>query len=90
MQNILAPEVITKKIDELNGLVDQYPDFLPVEVVSRFLCAKSDGIRAYIDNAPNPFGISWQQMGKQNRAFKIPTVKFYLWYTNGFGYRKEV
>lgn len=90
MQNIMAPAVITNKIMELNKIVEENPVYIPLEVCAEFLKVKPNGLRAYLDNAPHPFGISWQQMGKLNRAFKIPTVKFYLWYTNGEGYREEV
>ena len=89
MQNIMAPESVTRKIMELNEIVEENPVFIPLGVIAKFLGADDGGIRAYLDNAPHPFGISWQQMGKANRAFKIPTVKFYLWYTNGAGYGKE-
>lgn len=89
MDSILRPQAVTEKIEELNRLTKQYPDYLPIEVVANFFRAKPDGIRAYIDNSPRPFGISWQRMGKVNRAYKIPTAMFYLWYTGAAGYREE-
>ena len=81
--DLVIPKEIIDKIEELNQIVHQYPDTIPVPVLAKFLGVADEGLRAYIDNSREPFGISWQQMGKQNRAFKVPTVKFYFWFTNG-------
>ena len=76
---------ITEKIQQLNQLVEQYPDAIPLPVVARFMGVADEGLRAYIDNTPNAFGISWKRMGAVNRAYKIPTIRFYAWYRNGLG-----
>lgn len=73
------PIEITKNMEDLNNLVKEYPQSIPVEIVAKFLGAKVDGLRASIEHNQCPFGIAWQ-LGS-HRAFKIPTATFYFWYT---------
>lgn len=77
------PKAIVDKLIELDQLVALNPQYIPLIECASFLGAKSDGLRASIENCKCPFGISWQCMGAANRAFKIPTVTFYMWYTQG-------
>lgn len=77
------PEAIVEKLKELDELVEKYPQYIPINECADFLGAKKDGLRAAIENGKCPFGISWQCMGSVNRGFKIPTVTFYMWYTQG-------
>ena len=77
------PKPIVDKLNELDKLVTKNPQFIPLTECASFLGAKSDGLRASIENNQCPFGISWKCMGAANRAFKIPTVTFYMWYTQG-------
>jgi len=87
--NIMTPAPVVDKLNELNRIVEEYPDCIPLGVCAEFLGAKPSSIRSYLETAKNPFGMFWKEAGAANRAFKIPTVKFYLWYTNGEGFRKE-
>jgi len=77
------PKPIVDKLNELDKLVTRNPQFIPLIECASFLGAKSDGLRASIENNQCTFGISWKCMGAANRAFKIPTVTFYMWYTQG-------
>ena len=85
MSNIPIPRCVTDKLLELNQLAEQHPDTIPLPAAAQFMGIADEGIRAYIDNNPNAFGISWKRMGAVNRAYKIPTIRFYAWYRNGLG-----
>ena len=45
-----------------------------------FLGMDADSLRASIEHGGCPFGLGWQKDIRGNRAFKIPTATFYLWY----------
>ena len=77
------PKPIVERWEELNKLVDEYPLYIPLNVLASFLGMSDEGLRAAIDNGKCPFGISWKLIGKVNRGFKIPTFTFYMWYTKG-------
>ena len=83
MNDFPVPACITDKLQQLNQLAEQYPDAIPLPALAHFMGAADEGLRAYIDNNPNAFGISWKRVGAVNRAYKIPTVRFYSWYRNG-------
>lgn len=88
MQNILAvPRPVVDKLDELNVLIEKYPAYIPLTSAAAFLGMHSDGLRASIEHGGCPFGIAWQKDIHGNRAFKIPTPTFYLWYTQGGPFR---
>ena len=90
MQSISTPAQVTGKISELNQITKDYPLSIPISVIAKFLDCDGSSVRAYLGSSPCPFGMAWQKSGKANRAFKIPTAKFYLWYTNGIIFREEV
>ena len=76
---IPVPKEITDKILALNNLVRQYPNSIPVSVAAGFIGMDERSLKAYLMQ-PYSFGMGWRRDGVQNRGFKIPTVKFYLWY----------
>lgn len=82
---IPIPDSVKNKLLELNQLAEQYPDVIPLPAAARFMKISDEGLRAYLDNDSQPFGMSWRQMGATNRAYKIPTVRFYAWYRNNLG-----
>lgn len=86
------PAPIMARLDELDELVQRHPEDIPVVEVARYLHMNADGLRHSIENGQAPFGIAWQKDIRGNRAFKIPTLTFYLWVTQccGFRYRGEV
>jgi hypothetical protein len=87
MNPITIPKSITESITALNALVEQHPQYLPLPEVAKFIGANANGLRNSIEKGQCPFGLQWQKSLNGNKAFKIPTVTFYLWYTQGVGYR---
>ena len=47
--------------------------------------ALTESLKAAVEQGKCPFAYSWQKDIRGYRAFKIPTVTFYLWYTNCHG-----
>lgn len=85
---LLVPKPVVDKLNELYALVEKYPLYIPLPTVATFLGADADGLRSCIEKGQCPFGIGWQKDIRGYKAFKIPTVTFYLWYTQGVGYRQ--
>lgn len=86
MNNIKQiPKPILNKMEALNQLIEAYPDYIPLPKCASFLGVDDDGLRRAIETNQCPFGLAWKRPGAANRAFKIPTVTFVAWYTNGFG-----
>lgn len=83
MTDLSIPACITDKLQQLNSFVKEYPDKIPLPAVAKFMGITDAGLRAYIDDNPNSFGMSWRQTGAVNKAYKIPTVRFYSWFRNG-------
>lgn len=79
----MTPQVVQDKIGQLNDLVNKYPDAIPLQEVANFLGLDGRSLRSYLQSNPFAFGMSWIKPGAENRAFRIPTTKFYLWYRNG-------
>lgn len=95
---VVLPKVINDRIDELNDLVDKHPQYIPLPEAAKFLGVNPEGLRYGIEQGTIDFGICWAKpkrykKGKKqvivtldengNRAFKIPTLTFYLWITRG-------
>lgn len=78
-------EAIKKKIKELECLAEQYPTKLPLSVVAEFLGMNEEGLKAALMRHNTPFGFGYQKDDGGNRVFIIPTVTFYLWFTNTTG-----
>lgn len=74
------PKNVLDKLDELNRLCETYPEYIPLPKVAAFLGANAEGLRFGIENGTCPFGVMWQKTITGNKAFKIPTAKFYFWY----------
>lgn len=86
--NLLSiPQPIELKLTELNQLVHENPLYIPLPQIATFLGANAEGLRNCIEKGQCPFGLAWQKDIRGNKAFKIPTVPFYLWYTQGVGFR---
>lgn len=77
-----VPDQIKGKVKELNQIVAENPEYIPLPKIADFLAIKPDGLRASMDQGKCPFGFGWRIGINGNRAYKIPTVKFYLWYMN--------
>ena len=94
MIDLTLPPGSEKKILELREIAEQHPDYIPLPSVATFLGANAEGLRKGIEEGTVPWAICWQKETKYgktvrpgSRAFKIPTVKFWLWYTNNAGYQ---
>lgn len=59
-------------------LLRQYPDRVPVKAAAEFLGCAPDTIRSWVERGG--IGICEKQIGKQNRAFLIPTAQLLRWY----------
>lgn len=59
-------------------LMQKYPDRIPVNAVAEFLGCAPDTVRAWIESGA--MGLCEKKIGKQNRAFLIPTAMFLRWY----------
>lgn len=84
-RSLKIPQPILDKMEELNQLIELYPNYIPLPQCASFLGMDADGLRRAIELNQCSFGISWQRPGAANRAFKIPTLTFTAWYTKGFG-----
>lgn len=88
MHNPLSiPRPVEDKLSQLYKLVEEYPVSIPIPKLAEFLGADDEGIRNSIDKGQCPFALGWQKSLKGNRAYKVPTVPFYLWYTQGVGFK---
>lgn len=86
---MIVPQPVRSKLEELETLVEKYPDYIPIPVLASFLGANAEGLRNSIEKGNAPFGICWQKEVRHgkltrpgNRAYKVPTATFWLWYTN--------
>lgn len=77
------PETLRKKLDKLNALAESNPDELSIDQVADFLGTTSDRVRNAIFSTNCPFGFGWRIVEGGNRVFFIPTLTFYIWYTQG-------
>lgn len=75
-------EIIKKKIEELEALVEKHPTKLPLAEVAAFLGMNDEGLKAALMRGNAPFGFAYQKEDGGYRVMVIPTVTFYLWYTN--------
>ena len=78
-------ERILEKLGELEALVEKHPIKLPLREVAEFLGVNEEGLRAALMRGNAPFGFAYQREDGGYRVIVIPTVKFYLWYTNTSG-----
>ena len=75
-------ETILKKLNELNVLVEKNPEKIPLSEAARFLDMNEEGLKAALMRGNVPFGFAYQKTDGAYRVAIIPTVTFYLWYTN--------
>ena len=73
---------ILEKLKELEDLVNKYPHKLPLSEVAKFIDMNEEGLKAALMRGNAPFGFAYQKSDGAYRVAVIPTVTFYLWYTN--------
>ncbi len=79
------PEAIRNQLVELEKIVEMHPQKMPLRVVANFLDMNEEGLKAALMRGNAPFGFAYQKEDGGNRVIIIPTVKFYLWFTNTNG-----
>ena len=72
------PFALEKRRSELNELVQNYPIYIPVEKLSKFLGMKPEALRACLRQGHCPFGVAYS-IGSRY-AYKIFTATFVTWY----------
>ena len=77
-----AIEVLRDKIVELDEIVKKYPSKIPLSVAANFLDMNEEGLKAALMRGNAPFGFAYQKTDGAYRVIIVPTVTFYLWYTN--------
>lgn len=87
MSLLTLPAPVEIKLAELQDLATKHPEYIPLPTVADFLGVNAEGLRYSIQKGNCPFGIFWQKTLHGNKAFKIPTATFFLWYTQGMGYK---
>ena len=75
-------ETIKKKLLELEALVEKHPLKIPLSEAAKFLGMNDEGLKAALMRKNTPFGFGYQLTDGAYRVMIIPTVTFYLWYTN--------
>lgn len=83
MTDFPVPTCITDKLTQLNQLVEQYPENIPVSAAADFLGMDGRSLKSFLMQPGNSAGMGWRRDRAENRAFHIPTAKFYSWYRNG-------
>lgn len=76
---------IEKRLRELEEMVEANPRLLPLKDVADFLGVNAEGLKAALMRKNVPFGFAYQKADGGYRVPVIPTVPFYLWYTNQNG-----
>lgn len=77
--------VVLEKLRQLEKLVEENPLRLPLKAVADFLGINEEGLKAALMRGNAPFGFAYQKSDGAYRVMVIPSVKFYLWYTNTTG-----
>lgn len=80
------PQPIIERIEELNCLVKEFPESIPLPEAAKYLRMNPNSLRSSIESGMAPFGISWKKTLNGNSAFKIPTLTFYMWMTQCRGF----
>ena len=78
-------EAIKKRIAELEKLCDEHPMIIPLRAAASFLGMNEEGLKAALMRGNAPFGFAYQKGDGAYRVSVIPTVTFYLWFTNTSG-----
>ena len=78
-------DVIKSQLTKLDELVAKHPIKLPLAEVAEFLDMNEEGLKAALMRGNAPFGFAYQKLDGGYRVNVIPTVKFYLWFTNTNG-----
>ena len=75
-------ETIKRQLEALEELVKKHPIKIPLKEAADFLDMNEEGLKAALMRGNAPFGFAYQKGDGAYRVMVIPTVTFYLWYTN--------
>ena len=78
----MLPKVIKERLADLDALIEKYPSKIPLTAAADFLQMNADGLRSALTRGNAPFGFGYQKADGGVRVMVIPTLTFYLWYTN--------
>lgn len=73
------PPIIQEKMDQLNKLIEQYPNKIPTIKAAKFLGMDIECLRRAIEQGKVPFALGCDNDIYGNRYTYISTLKFYLW-----------
>lgn len=69
-------------LDEISQLTEEYPVYIPLARAASVLHIRPECLRASIEQGHCPFGFCWK-LGDSRMAYKIPTITFVQWITQG-------
>jgi hypothetical protein len=73
------PEFIKQRKAELDALCEKYPIEIPLAEVAKYLHIHPESLRyAIIQGTCGFCALAWRKPGKQNSAFSIQTLPFYI------------
>lgn len=78
----MLPKMIQARLEEVEALVEKYPFKIPLTAAAEFLQMNAEGLKAALTRGNAPFGFGYQKTDGGTRVMVIPTLTFYLWYTN--------
>ena len=81
--DMVIPKPILQSFEKLSNLIDKYPIDIPITVAADFLGMDAECLRCSIEQGRATFGVSWKREIRGKRGFKIPTIAFFNWITQG-------
>ena len=78
----MIPIAVQERLCALEELIEKYPSKIPLTAAAEFLEMNTDGLMSALIRGNTPFGFAYQKQDGGNRVAVIPTVTFYLWFTN--------
>lgn len=78
----LAISALAAGLAQISRLTEQYPLYIPLGKAAEALHIKPECLRASIEQGRCPFGFCWK-LGDARMAYKIPTLTFVQWITQG-------
>lgn len=73
------PELLKTKVSELENLIIEHPNKIPVTKVAKFLDMDVECLKRGIEQNRVPFAFGCNNDKHGNRYSYISTLKFYLW-----------
>ena len=77
--NDFLSEKTIEKLNELEQLIEQYPNNIPLPECAKFLHINPSTLRNYLDSGNCPFGFSTQKKKYGNHNYTIPSPQFDIW-----------